>query len=257
MISLSNYSKKSNLPKKKVIGIKSLDVIKENDEKSNDTTLLSQQAIILRSEIEALRSELTSLKHEKNRMLTEAIEEIKSEKDNWSEERANLIKQANEEGYQAGFAEGESQSIDQYSEILAKANEIMDKATMDYHKTLEESDEVIIKIAIYVAEKIIKDQISKDSNVFKNVVESAINEIKDQSIVSIYLHPNNYEFILTQKKELRNSLDGDAKIAIYADHKMTENACLIKHPFGQIDASIDTQLKQIRSALDSLLMENE
>lgn len=241
----------------RIIGIKSLETIRENKDKTSDAASLNDESIILRHEIDTLRSELTQLKNEKSRMLADAITEIKSEKEKWSNEQIQLTEQAREEGFQAGFAEGETKSVKQYSELLTKANEIIHAATHDYHKTLEESDEVIIKIAIYVAEKIIKSQIANDAKLFKNVIEAAINEIKDQSIVSIYLHPNNYEYMLEQKNELKNSLVGDAKIEIYADYKMNEHDCLIKHPFGQIDASIDTQLEQIRSALEGLLLENE
>jgi flagellar assembly protein FliH len=38
---------------------------------------------------------------------------------------------------------------------------------------------------------------------------------------------------------------------------MTENQCLIEHPFGRIDASIDTQLEQIRNVLDQVTMEKK
>lgn len=257
-ISLFNYGKSQSVPqKKKIIGIKPLHSINENGTENNNIKTLDQEHIVLQSEIESLRSELTHLKEEKDRMLYEAVNEIKLEKENWATEKANLIEQANDEGYQAGFKEGESEGINQYSEILTKANQIMDATTADYHQTLEKSDGVIIEIAIYIAEKIIKDQISKESNLFENVIKAAIDEIKDQPIISIYVHPNDYEFVLSQKQELRNILDGDAKIAVYADYKMKENSCLIKHPFGQIDASVDTQLGQIRHALEEFLLENE
>lgn len=242
--------------RRRLIQIKPLDSFQKADTPVGESSI-GEDKIILQRELEIMRSELGRLKDEKDRMLSHAIEEIKSEKEKWSTEKARLVEEAHDQGYQAGFTQGENQSSEQYSVLLAKANEIMTAATTDYHETLDKSGDVIIKIAVHVAEKIINTQIAEDSNVFLDVIKAAIGEIKDQSIVSIYLHPNDYELVLEHKNELRNSLEGDAKLTIYVDQTMTEHGCVIEHPFGRIDASLDTQLKQIRTALEELVMENE
>ena len=114
-----------------------------------------------------------------------------------------------------------------------------------------------MELAVHVAEKILKVQLNDEPKSFLPIVLSAIETIKDQSMVSIYLHPNNYEEVIQQKDELIRSLDGDTKVSIYIDHKLKEHACVIEHPFGQIDASIDTQLQQLRKALLDVAMEDK
>lgn len=39
------------------------------------------------------------------------------------------------------------------------------------------------------------------------------------------------------------------RISIYADDTLLVNSCIVEHPYGQIDATIDTQLEQVRNAL--------
>ena len=90
-----------------------------------------------------------------------------------------------------------------------------------------------------------------------NVVALEIKEIKDQSVVSIYLHPANYEIVLEQKAELKKMLETDTKLSLYINDELAENSCVIKHPFGEIDASVDTQLEAIRNVLKDLTMEQE
>src|SRR5699024_4681247 len=99
-------------------------------------------------------------------------------------------------------------------------------------------------------------KIDYDPNVMVSIVAAAIKEIKEQSIISIYVHPNHYQVMLQQKKELENVVDGDSKMAIYIDHELTEQGCRIEHPFGQVDASVETQLSQIHDILQSIVMEN-
>lgn len=254
-ISLSKKRGKQAVRNNKKIQVKPIDLIQQNIFQEKNEMSLDEEQIILQNKVEALHFELSNLKLEKDRILTKAITEIKTEKEKWVEEKKSLEELAKQEGFQAGFAAGEKKALEQYVQKLDEANKVVDIATTDYHKTLDQSEDTIVKIAVYIAEKIIKDQIDNDPNKFKNIVEAAITEIKDQSVVAIYLHPNEYQFVIDQKQELKNALDGDAKIEVYADHKLAKKSCLIKHPFGEIDASVDTQLEQIRSALEELALE--
>lgn len=253
LLSKSQLQKNYNI-KEKIIKIKPIEIIKKEN---SNTLLIEDEGIILERDLNIKRAELASLKHQKEIMLKKTIEDVKQEKEKWVNEKKILMEQAHEEGYQAGLAIGEKEGLDQYSELLVAANKITDAATIDYHETLEQSDEIIVSLAIHTAEKIIKKEIAQNSDSFLPIVRAAINDIKDQSIISIYLHPVNYEYVLQQKNELMNSVDGDTKISIYIDQKIAENSCLIEHPFGQIDASLDTQLQEIHNILQEVVMENK
>jgi len=114
---------------------------------------------------------------------------------------------------------------------------------------------MIVKLAVRSAEKVIKQQLSEHPESFLEIVKAAIHELKDHAVVSIFLHPDNYEHVLKQKDELRQLLDAETKLAIYIREDLEKNSCLIEHPYGQIDASVDTQLDQIRQALEEKAME--
>lgn len=70
------------------------------------------------------------------------------------------------------------------------------------------------------------------------------------------MHPNNYKLVTQQKKELDLFVDRDIKVSVYINETLTENSCLIEHQFGQLDASIDTQLHEIRKVLQEINVEN-
>lgn len=240
----------------KVIQIKPLNIIKKeetNIEHSTDRLMNIQ----MKNELQHTREEILSLKKRKETLLQEMNEEITQQRKNWENEKKDLIKQAHDEGYQNGFKLGEQESINQYTELINNANRMIDQATMDYHMTLEQSEEMIVTLAIHIAEKIIQQKITENPEIFLPIVSTAIKELKDQTKVSIYLHPVNYEFVLQQKQELVDLLDGDAKLSLYIDQDLKENDCMIEHPLGQIDASVDTQLHQIRNALQELVMEKK
>lgn len=224
---------------------------------ASETFTFEEEKTSLQNELESIHLELRSLQEKREHMLQSTIEEINRERKNWEIEKDVLVKQAHEEGYQAGFQEGKTKGQEHFSTKIKQINELVDLTTTDYYKTLEQSEQVIIDLSIHTAERIIKEELDHEPNRFLAIVTAAIQEIKDQSMISIFVHPSNYEFLVKQKKELKNAVDGDTNISIYMDQKMTENECLIEHPFGQIDASIDTQLQQIREALYQVSMEKE
>lgn len=210
----------------------------------------------MEEEILHAEKQLEDLQQQKEQLLKEIAEEIAREKENWQIEKASYIDQANKEGYKAGFALGKEESFAEYKEKINQANLIIKSAQEEFYSVVEQSEQKIIDLAIHTAEKIINKEISNHPKSFLSIVTKAMEEIKDQPSVSIYLHPNNYEFVFKEKNELREVLDGDTNVEIYIDQQINENGCLIKHSFGEIDASVDTQLDKIHDVLTEISMEN-
>lgn len=232
--------------------------LKKADHESLDHSLSidNEKKELLQEELQNLRDQLEHLKKEKEIMLQSTIKEIKNEKENWEQEKQLLIKQGYQEGYELGIVEGRLAGEKQYDSLIDQINELEKNAIKDYHTRLEQSDHVIVDLSIKTAEKITKEEIATDPKLILNIVTAAIADIKDQSQISIYVHPDHYDLLMKQKVELINTLDGDTKLSIFINQKMAKYECVIEHPFGQIDASVDTQLEQIRDVLHQITMEN-
>lgn len=253
-VTISLFNHTSTIEQEKVIKIKPIDEILPNQKKALEKRFDDEQQL-LKNKRAQLQKDLERLKQEKEQLMENTAKEIEEQKGKWEQEKQAWIEKAEEEGFKAGFERGKKESIKKYETMIDEANKLVDLATKDYHKTLETSDEAIVQLAIKTAEKIVKKQIDDYPEYFLSIVHAAIEEIKDQSTISIYLHPTNYEFVLNQKHVLSQAVDGDTKISIYIDPKLNVNDCLIVHPFGQIDASVDTQLQQIEKALEEVALE--
>lgn len=237
---------------KKVIQIKPVDYFKKQQELEESPP---NEIDIHREEIESTKKELKQLQSEKERLLQSVQEEIETEKHNWQKEKEHWIEQAKQEGYNAGFALGKEDGYSQYKALIDQANSIIQSAREDYYQTVEQNEETIIHLAMHTAEKILQQKIADKPEMFINIVRTAIQDIKDQSNITIYLHPANYQFVLQQKEELMRLLEKEAALSIHINERLAENACIIEHPYGQIDASVDTQLTQIRQILQEFAME--
>src|SRR5699024_12514814 len=118
-------------------------------------------------------------------------------------------------------------------------------------------EELIVHLEVRSAEKIIKQHLSPQPQSFVEILKAVINELKHHAILLIFLHPNNYDSALNQKDELRQLIDTETRLAIYVKDDLKDNGCVIEYPYGQIDASVDTQLEQIRAALQEKVMEKK
>lgn len=256
-ILLFNTYQHSYNDNEKRIKIRPIELIKKEPNNNNGIATMDEQINARQDELHEINHQLDQKKEQCETLLTEAQEKIAKEKEQWEDEKKQLIAEANKLGYKEGFSTGKEESLNHYAELLSKANGIVDAASEDYHARIESSEDIILSLAIHSAEKIIQMKLEEKPEIFLHIVKAAIKEIKEQSTISIYLHPDNYQFVINQKDELSRLLDSDSKLSIYVKDGLKINYCLIEHPFGQIDASIDTQLKQLRAILHEVNMENK
>ncbi|WP_053075064.1 flagellar assembly protein FliH [Ornithinibacillus californiensis] len=209
------------------------------------------------AKLQSIQENIESLKQQQASLITDTENQIIQAKETWEQEKINLIEETKKQGYQAGFEHGEIESKQQFQHLIVQANSIIQAAKKDYELTLEKSEETILLLAVHVAEKILKHELEQNSESFLPIVKDAISAIKDQREISIYLHPDHYEYVLAQKNELDRILDSKATLSIYLNERLEYGSCVIEHPFGKIDASIDTQLLNIQQVLYEIVMEQK
>ncbi|MFZ3576605.1 flagellar assembly protein FliH [Virgibacillus sp. DJP39] len=246
----------NDIYKQKQIKIKPVELYKKEPVSISPTESIDEQLRAKEQELQELNKKSVQIKQEIEAQLAKTQEKIKVEKEKWDEEKRQLVEETKKQASEEGFLSGKQESLNYYAELLNKATEIVDSASDDYHATIESSEETILKLAVDSAEKILLSELDHKPEKFMHIIKAAIKGIKEQSIVSIYVHPDNYRLVLSQKDELSRLLESDSKLSIYVKDDVTVNSCLIEHPFGQIDASIDIQLKQLRAILHEVYMEN-
>lgn len=206
--------------------------------------------------IQEAKDELNSIYKQKEKLILETENKIEQAKKEWVEERNLLVEQAKEEGFQAGFEQGRLESLEQFNQLIEQANSIILASKKDYQVTVEKSEETILALAVQVAKKIMKQELKEQPESFLSIVKEAITSIKDQRELAIYLHPDNYEDVLSQKNELERVVDSKAEVSLLINNSLEVGSCVIEYPFGKIDASIDTQLHQIKQVLHEIVMES-
>lgn len=166
-----------------------------------------------------------------------------------------LSRQAKENGYNDGFRLGLQEGQKQYETAIKEARIVVAASENDYIHRIEEAEPTIVKLAIKIAEKIIAEKVAENPEHWISLVKEVINEVREQSHVKLYIHPNWYDLTLSHKEELRLLLPNCESLYIYPDVHLEENGCTIETPYGKIDASVDSQLAEIKHTLLEKLKE--
>ena len=220
--------------------------VNEHEEESTSSHFPNQALIQAEEEAEALVS--------KAKQHAEAISlEIRQERERWEEERAILAEQAQKEGYQQGVEDGLQKGYGEAKDEIAFAKEIVEASKKDYQEHIESSEAVILELALNVAGKIINQKLEEDEGTFLSIVKRAIKETRDNREVQLHIHPSRYPFLLSNKEELMSIFPKDTDLYIYPDEALQENSCLIESENGRIDASVDSQLAEIKAKLTEML----
>ena len=215
------------------------DLLKINAQATNILEEAKQKADKL---LQQARSELDSTRHQ-----------IENELHKWEQEKKELIALAKDEGYSFGLKEGNLAGLNQYQDLLREARNIIDASKNEYQSLIESSEETILELGVKVAERILGKQLEEHKEDFLHLVNRARKEASEYTQIQIFVHPLQYEFVISQKDELVSLVNKETTLYIYPNEDLTELGCMIESSFGRIDASVDSQLLEIRNKLLTML----
>jgi flagellar assembly protein FliH len=182
----------------------------------------------------------------------------------WNEQRQNdqeLQSQLKEEGFQRGYQEGlqqaEAELRQQYDGMLQEASQILDQAYLLKQQIIQESEPFLIELSCSIAEKIVERQLTVESEWVVELIQNVLARRREKGIITLCVAPTHFSNIQDAREELLLHIDSQAELQIIPDPSVHDHGCVVRSSFGSIDARIDTQLKEIKNALQHLAVRNE
>ncbi len=164
-----------------------------------------------------------------------------------------IIKKANEDGYQAGYNTGYNDGHNKVHENLAnqvKAIDITAKAANRVRKEIIQSSErEILYLTSAIAEKILKTKIDIEPEVILNIIKAAIRDIKDKDDIKVLLNPEISSYIYDFTDEIKQAVNGLDYIKILEDKTVSKNGIIIESIESRLDVGVKSQIAQITKLL--------
>lgn len=231
--------------KAKVIEIKDISCLQPVEEIDETDPLEQEKKLILEKFQQQAHEIIQRAEQEALLIKNQTLEE----KQAWNEEKALLIEEAKAIGFQQGLTEGQQQGFAQYNGQLDMVNQMTADLKGEYVRYIESAEKVILDLGMKVAERILHETIEEQPEKFLNIVKEALKEVKEHREVHILVHPTQYSFVIQCKDELDAIFPSNQQCYVYADDELSEFQCLIETSHGRVDASVDSQLTELKVKL--------
>ena len=196
---------------------------------------------------------LADARREAERFMEQAREESALELEDMRRQAASEgFQQGMQEGLLAGRLEAQQQLEKDAVQQAADVKAFLQAAQVEKELLLEKSKEDLKELALAIAEKVIRVSLRSSSDILIRMIEAATAKKRRCEWVQIYIADcdarTNAQTIPELTEAMRHLSDRVRVIPMADDESGT---CIIEMPDEIIDASVSTQLDNLRGVLDN------
>lgn len=172
----------------------------------------------------------------------EEIEEDRRAAEKEIEELKKAEKEkAYEKGYDLGVADAEK--------VKKEAQDVLKAAHEEKERLIESAEPQIIKLITDISEKLLSKAVLFNPDLIIVLIKAGLAETTLTGNIFIHVSKDDYEYVTENREQLDSILETGAKLEIIKDVSLTTADCIIETPFGNIDSSLDQQLKLLKESL--------
>ncbi|MFC1705329.1 type III secretion system stator protein SctL [Planctomycetota bacterium] len=171
---------------------------------------------------------------EAKNILTVAEQEAERIRQEAEQLRNEHIKQGYDEGYRKGYGE---------------ALQGLARLEKEYSEELDRLEPEVVQLSVQIAEKILGEEMQLRPEAIIDIVAQALRTVRHQKDIVVRVNPSQVPIMEAQKSTLLGILSRAREVRIVSDESLRPGGCIIETEVGILDADIQTQLEEIRSAL--------
>ncbi|MCL2479325.1 MAG: flagellar assembly protein FliH [Treponema sp.] len=150
-----------------------------------------------------------------------------------------------ETGREAGFAEGKAE----VERLIHRCQTILERANDKRVDILSETEQEIVDLVLLISRKVIKVISENQKNIIVPNVIQALRKVKDRGAITIRVNLADLKLTTEHTKDFIKLVEGAKSIQIAEDSTIDQGGCIIETDFGEIDARISSQLKELESRI--------
>ncbi|MBN2298458.1 MAG: hypothetical protein JXM72_07685 [Deltaproteobacteria bacterium] len=157
--------------------------------------------------------------------------------------------QAYNSGIEKGQAEGRKIAIKKIEPLFDTFRNAIDEIASMRASIIEKHQHQLLEIIFLITEKIVHRSIQFSPDIILDTVRAAANHLLETDDIRLRLHPSDFEYIREIETILKNSLSGRKQIHVIEDTSIDRGGVIIDTEFGEIDATIRSQIDHMKDVL--------
>ncbi|MDA3849881.1 MAG: flagellar assembly protein FliH [Spirochaetaceae bacterium] len=148
-------------------------------------------------------------------------------------------------GHQDGFAEGSAE----VQRLVDRLHTIINAAIEKRSDIINEAESQLIDLVLLISSKVVKVISENQKNVVINNVVQALRKLKSRGNVAIRVNLADLALTTDNVQNFMKMVENVKSIVVLEDTSVDKGGCVIETDFGQIDARISSQLKEIEEKI--------
>jgi flagellar assembly protein FliH len=159
------------------------------------------------------------------------------------------IKTISDEAYAKGFADGQKSQHKDVAAALESLAQVIKSIPSIKKNILEKGEEQMVRLAVAIAEKVIQQEVATRKDIIFSVLKNALKNIAETEGMKIRLNTQDFRYMMEVKKDFLQSFDGIRNVVFEEDPSVKRGGAVVETLFGEVDARLESQIKEIKSAL--------
>ncbi|MFQ5685853.1 MAG: FliH/SctL family protein [Candidatus Scalindua sp.] len=172
------------------------------------------------------------------------------------EEKKKLIENVSKESYQKGRDDALKDNQENVKLLCQSLQKAIEDLKHERDDIWDKCEKEIIKLILATAKKAVYEEISRNSSkIIESIVRDALNKVKENKILSVYVNPEDVEK-LKAMKIAGLTVDGE-ECEMISDADISRGGCRVVTDCGGVDARVETRWGEIASAFGEHNSETE
>lgn len=159
--------------------------------------------------------------------------------------------------YRRGLQEGEAGARQQAAAQVQSALEQVAHTASELAglkpRLRHEAEEDVVKLAMAISRRILHREIATDPEALRGLVRAALDKLDGREICRVRANPQDAPVLDKHFQDMFEKMGLPRKIEIFADAALQRGAAIFETAHGSLDASVDTQLREIERGFTDLM----
>lgn len=170
-------------------------------------------------------------------------------------EMTAAMEQQTRDAYQAGFRAGEASGREaaagEVKVVVERLAQTIDEVAGTRADVLRRAESDVVHLSITIARRILHRELSLDNGALEALIKAAVEKLQGQELHRVRVHPEQQQLIRNCLEEMGRGQN----IEIVSDPTQAKGGAIFEIARGSLDASVDTQLREIERGLVDQLAE--
>jgi len=190
-------------------------------------------------------------------ILEEARREAAQIKEEATREAESLRQEATRSGYQEGRQAGYQKAIADAGGVTEEARKVFEETLRRRQEIFDSLHEEFIAVAVAMAEKIIRQEVSLEPGVIINICRAVVKKALDSTTYSLSVYPELSPVVEAHRHLIEQHLPKDAAMQVVPDADIELGDCCLETDTSVVHGEVKKQLAVLSKALNAEEEENE